>query len=278
MSVFPFTIAGSDGLPIRGDVHVPNGDGPHPVVVGIHGFKGFRNWGFWPHIAQGLADAGIACIRFDLSHNGVGENGEVFDEKDLFEANTMTREEEDVAAVIDALRSGALPGCEHVDSKRLGLIGHSRGGGQVLLRAAKDEGILAAVTLAAIGGVLRFPADALEKGRADGFIPIVNTRTGEVLRFGSAAIAELGAREDLHDIAASHAARVHVPLLVCQGTADPAIAVDEARAIAAAAPHATLELFEGADHVLDCRHPWQGPTPHFERFVRLAAEHFSRIL
>jgi len=54
--------------------------------------------------------------------------------------------------------------------------------------------------------------------------------------------------------------------------------VEDGRAIAAAAPLATLELFDGADHVLDCRHPWQGPTPHFERFVRLATEHFLRIL
>ncbi len=275
MPVTPFTIAGSGGLPVRGDVHVPGDDGPHPVVVGIHGFKGFRNWGFWPHIAQGLADAGFACIRFDLSHNGVGENGEVFDEKPLFEANTMTREEEDVAAVIDALRSGALPDCERLDTERLGLIGHSRGGGQVLMRAAKDPGVRAAVTLAAIAGVLRFPAEALEMGRAQGFIPIVNTRTGDVLRFGSDAIAELDTRTDLHDIAASHAARIDAPLLVCHGTADPAVSVNDAHAIADAAPHATLELFDGADHVLNCRHPWQGPTPHFERFVRLAAQHFS---
>jgi len=278
MDTVPFVLAGSDGRPIRGDLHLPRGDGPHPVAVGIHGFKGFRNWGFWPHIAQGLADAGTACVRFDLSHNGVGENGMVFDEQALFEANTMSREEEDVAAVIDALRSGSLPGSERLDVTRLGLIGHSRGGGGVLLRAVQDDGVKAAVVLAAISTVLRFPAEALEQGRIDGFIPIVNTRTGEVLRFGRDAIAELDARTDLHDIAASHAARITVPLLVCQGTADPAIAVSEARAIAAAAPDSRLELFEGADHVLDCRHPWQGPTPHFERFVTLAAEHFSRIL
>ena len=34
-----------------------------PVVVGVHGFKGFRNWGFWPHIADGLAERGFVMRR-----------------------------------------------------------------------------------------------------------------------------------------------------------------------------------------------------------------------
>ena len=97
----------------------------------------------------------------------------------------------------------------------------------------------------------------------------------DVLRFGRDSMAEIEARTDLHDIAANHAARVAVPLLVCHGTADPAVPDSEGRALAEAAPNARFVVFDGADHVLGCRHPWQGPTPDFERFVALSARHFS---
>jgi dienelactone hydrolase len=274
MSVHPFETPGSGGLPIRGDVHLPEGTGPFPVVVGVHGFKGFRNWGFWPHIAAGLADAGVACVRYDMSHNGVGANGLEFDEEHLFAANTWGREEEDLGCVLDIVRGGDVPEAENLAPERLGLIGHSRGGGLVVERTAQDEGVRACVTLAAIATLARFPPELMERGRSQGFIPIVNTRTGQTLRFGKDAIAELDAREELHDLASSFASRIQVPTLVCHGTADTGVSPDDGRRLAAATPHASLELFEGADHVLDCRHPWQGPTPHLERFVRLAADHF----
>ncbi len=278
MPIHAFEIEGSGGLPIRGDVHVPEGDGPFPVVVGCHGFKGFRNWGFWPHIATGLATAGLACVRYDMSHNGVGANGLTFDENELFERNTWAHEEEDLDRVLASVRSGALPGASSIDAARLGLIGHSRGGALVIVRGAADPDVRAVVALAPIATILRFSDDVLAAGRADGFIPIRNMRTGEVLRFGAEAIAETAARTDLHDIAASHAARMTQPLLVAHGTADPAVHSTEGHRLAAAAPFGGFLPFEGADHVLGCRHPWQGPTPEFERFMALATREFTATL
>jgi dienelactone hydrolase len=274
MHTHSFEIAGSAELPIRGDLHLPAGDGPHPVAVGVHGFKGFRNWGFWPHIAAGLAVNGVACLRFDMSHNGVGAGGLEFDEEELFERNTWAREEEDLGCVLDALRTGSLPGAASVDTSRLGLIGHSRGGGLVVVRSAQDSGVRATVSLAAVAKLSRFPDEVMERGRAKGFIPILNTRTGQTLRFGRDAIAEIDARPELHDLASHYASRIQTPYLVCHGTADTGVSPDDARCLAAAAPNARLELFEGADHVLDCRHPWQGSTPHLARFVELASQHF----
>ena len=263
---------------MRGDVHVPEGQRRFPVVVGAHGFKGFRNWGFWPHIAERLAARGLACLRFDLSHNGVGANGFEFDEEDLFELNTFRREEEDLGCVLGALRGGALPAADALDAERLGLLGHSRGGGLVVVRAADDPAVRAVVTLAAVASLTRFPDEVMARGRQKGFIPILNTRTGQTLRYGRDAIAELDVRPELRDLAASFAARVRVPLLVCHGTADTGVSPEDGRRLAAAAPDARLEWFEGADHVLDCRHPWQGTTPHLERFLDLASAHFLRVL
>ena len=93
MSKHPFTLTGSAGLPLRGDVCLPADPSldPLPVVLAIHGFKGFRRWGFWSAMADAFADRGCAFVGFDMTHNGVGEGGLDFDEEDLFEANSWPR-------------------------------------------------------------------------------------------------------------------------------------------------------------------------------------------
>ena len=269
MSIHPFTLTGSGGAPIRGDLWLPDHVAASaPVVVGIHGFKGFRRWGFWPPIATAMNAAGFAFVGFDMSHNGVGVGGLDFDEPDLFETNTWEREEADLATVLAALRGGRLPEPHRVDARRVALMGHSRGGGLAIVHASGDPDIAAVAAHAPIASVLRFDESTLARGRRMGFIPIVNTRTNETLRFGADAIAEIAARTDLHDIAANHAARLAAPLLVVHGENDSAVSPDEGRTLAAAAPHGTFLGIAGADHVLGCRHPWAGTTPEFERFLR----------
>lgn len=278
MQVHDFTLHGSDDRPLRGALHLPDDATGVPVIVCVHGFKGFRRWGFWPAITDALVSAGYAVVTFDMSHNGVGEGGLEFDEEELFERNTWTFEEQDLTTVLGALRSRSLDGADAIDPTRLGLLGHSRGGGLVVRHAADDPEVRATVALAPIASMLRFDAATLAEGRRRGFIPIVNSRTGQVLRFGKKAIEELIAREDLHDLAAAYAARLETPLLVLHGEADPAVTPEDGRRLAAAAPDGRFVGFEGADHVLGCRHPWAGPSADFERFLGLTTDFFGRHL
>jgi len=268
MSVRSFQVTGAEGARIRGDLWLPDHvTSAAPVVVGIHGFKGFRRWGFWPPIGAALNAAGFAFASFDMSHNGVGADGLVFDEPERFERNTWAFEEEDLGTVLSELRCGRLPEPARVDVERLALLGHSRGGGLAVVRGAADTGVRAVVALAPIATILRFDDETLARGLAVGSIPVVNTRTKEVLRFGKDAILEMKARKDLHDIAARHAVNLTVPLLVVHGEKDASVPPREGRALAAAAPHGRFVEIAGADHVMNCRHPWDGPTPQFEQFL-----------
>ncbi len=278
MQTHAFEIPGSGGLPIRGDAKLPETGTSLPVVVALHGFKGFRRWGFWAAIAEAVTNAGMAFVGFDTSHNGVGAGGLDFDEESLFEQNTWGQEEADLASVLTAVRSGGVPGTDRIDTTRLGLLGHSRGGGQVIVHAASDPGVRATVALAPTATLFRFPPDILAAGERSGRIPIVNSRTGQTLHVGAAAIAEVSERTDLRDIPASHAARLATPLLVCHGEADPAVATIEGRRLAEAAPEGEFVGFPGADHVLGCRHPWAGSTPDFDRFLSLAIAFFGERL
>lgn len=270
MRSFSYELPGSDARPLRGEVHLPDAPGPRPIVVLVHGFKGFRRWGFWPAMAERFTRDGLACVGFDLSHNGVGPGGLEFDEPELFERNTFARELFDLQQVLAAVRERRLPHADELLPDRLALLGHSRGGGLVVVTAADDPAIRAVVALAPIASNRRLAPDDVESGLARGFHPVVNTRTGQVLHLGRDALLEIQGRDDLADFTV-HAARLAAPLLVVHGTADPAVSVDDGRRLAAAAPVGEFVGCKGADHVLGCRHPWAGSTPHFERFLDRAS-------
>ncbi|MCK5087881.1 MAG: alpha/beta hydrolase, partial [Melioribacteraceae bacterium] len=42
-------------------------------LIYIHGFKGFKDWGFVPYIGEYFANKGFFVITFNFSHNGIGE-------------------------------------------------------------------------------------------------------------------------------------------------------------------------------------------------------------
>ena len=49
----PFTITSEEGLPIRGSFDAPRH--PKALLVVVHGFKGFKEWGFFPWLGEHLA-------------------------------------------------------------------------------------------------------------------------------------------------------------------------------------------------------------------------------
>ena len=139
------------------DVRAAGRDSARPAIVVVHGWKGFKDWGMFPPLAERLARAGFATITFNLSGSGVDDRGElVWPER--FGRDTFTAELEDVATVIDALARGDL-GVASPSS--IGVVGHSRGGGVAVLQAANDPRVRALVTWSAISSVERWSPHAL---------------------------------------------------------------------------------------------------------------------
>ncbi|MEM8883720.1 MAG: alpha/beta fold hydrolase [Planctomycetota bacterium] len=238
-----------------------------PTVLIAHGFKGFMDWGMFPWIADRLAAAGFAAIRFDFAGNGVDERGD-FTDLEGFRANTLGREQEDLGAMLDAVASGRWAACR---PERIGLLGHSRGGGGVILKAAEDDRVTAVATLAAIARADRFPAEARAQAERDGFYPVRNARTGQELPVGRAYFEDAAGR----DIPAA-ARAMGPPLLLVHGTDDPAVPIDEGRALARA--HGLLFEIEGADHTFGARHPFAGAPDELVRAVDGAIEFFAETL
>ncbi len=272
-----FTLASRLGEPIHGDLRLPDGPGPHPVVVCCHGFKGFKDWGFHPWLGARLAQAGLAAVHFNFSRNGVRAVDGDIEDLDAFRQNTLSIERDDLDAVLGAVLSGRIDAS--LDAARLGLLGHSRGGGLALLGASERREVNALVTWAAVSHFDRIADEAtIEEWRRRGVYEVVNSRTGQRLPMGVAFLDDVLANLARLDLAAA-ARRLAVPWLLVHGTADPTVPFDEAKELhATSAGRGRLLAVDGAGHTFGAVHPFAGPTTHLEEAAGATLAHFRAAL
>ena len=136
----------SDGLTIYGFMNVPRLDGdrsdePRPVVLVLHGYISpdtYTTLAYTTRYADALARAGYVAIHPNLRGFPPSDEG-----PDPFRVGTAI----DVFNLIALVREhGGRPGpLRHADPRRIGLWGHSMGGGIAIRVVTVDPGIKAAV-------------------------------------------------------------------------------------------------------------------------------------
>jgi dienelactone hydrolase len=243
------------------DVRAGGRTSSRPAVVVVHGFKGFKDWGMFPHLAERLAQAGFTAVSPNLSGSGVDDAGE-FSLPDRFGHNTFSAELEDVRRVIDALLQGEL-GVPAPTT--LGLVGHSRGGGIAALQTARDPRIQTLVTWAAISRVERWPADERTAWRAAGHTDVQNVRTGQILPLYTDVLDDIELNAASLDIQGA-AGRIKVPWLIVHGTEDESVGFSEAESLKAASSRKKTRLLpiERGGHTFGATHPWRSSTPQLD--------------
>ncbi len=261
--------------PIHVDVRAQNRTSGRPTVLILHGFKGFKDWGMFPPFAERLARSGVSVVSCNVSGSGV--EGEAVTHPERFAKNTYSRELADILTVVGAIHDGRLG---VAPPPRLGLVGHSRGGGLAVLAADRDSRVSSLVTWSAISTVRRWDAATIADWRRTGQQLVRNARTGEVLAMDVEVLEDaLAHAGDTLDIAAA-AGRLARPWLIVHGAADEAVPLAEAEALHAAADQATTELLviEDAGHTFGTQHPWRGSTPAFDRAMEATIRWFARTL
>ena len=265
-----FEIPCKDGLSIRGEVYPA--ESSLGTVVLCHGFKGFAHWGFFPHLAQTLAENGLTAITFDFSGSGIGPDRESFTEPGAFGGNTLSREQEDLENLVDYARRRKL-----IEGK-FGMFGHSRGGGTaILFTAATDSNVSSLVTWSSISYPNRWSSEDVLTWRRQGYADITNSRTGQIMRLDTDLLddVEMHGKSKL-DIEAA-AAKIKVPWLIVHGTGDETVPSSEAERLHALSPGvSTLRLIKGANHGFDAKHPLTEVPPVLEKVVLETVKFFVR--
>ena len=257
------------------DVRTGDRARPRPAVLVLHGFKGFKDWGMFPPLAERLARAGMTAISFNVSGSGVDDAGE-FTFPDRFARATYTGDLGDIATLFAAVTAGELG---FPPPTSVGFLGHSRGGGLGVLAAAADPRIAALVTWAAISDVHRYSREDIAAWRAKGQMDVVNSRTGQVLPILTDVLDDVQRHGTTTLDIPGAAARVRAPWLIVHGEHDPTIDTREARALlAASGGRAELKIVPGAGHTFESVHPWQGPSPAFVEAADASLAWFGRHL
>ena len=199
------------------------------LVVICHGVTANKDRAWALTLAAALTEAGHANLRFSFSGNGASEGD--------FEASTVTKEVEDLGAVLDVVSRDGQPLC---------VVGHSMGGAVGVLRAASDPRIDYLISLAGMVHTHDF----------------AQRKFGE-LTPGSDLMWEKPEcplsstfMEDMQavDTVLPLAAKVQAPWLLVHGSADTVVPIEESREVAGKAGRSTLVELAGADHLFSGEH------------------------
>ena len=228
-----------------------------PVVLFCHGYKGFKDWGAWHLMAEKFAEAGYCFIKFNFSHNG-GTKEQPIDFPDLtaFGNDNFSKQLYDLDQVIKWI-GDFFSTDNKVDHQNISLIGHSRGGGVVLIKAAEDDRIKNVITWSSISDIgSRFPSgDELVKWKNEGVYYVENGRTKQQMPHFYQFYEDFKQNEDRLHIQ-SAIKKIGQPILLLHGESDPTVNIKEAHQLKHWQPDANLEIIPNADHVFNTRHPW----------------------
>ncbi|HET7360336.1 MAG TPA: alpha/beta fold hydrolase [Salinimicrobium sp.] len=251
-------LKGKYGRPIVTDVYYSEEKTKKPILIFCHGYKGFKDWGTWDLMAEAFAKKDFFFVKFNFSFNG-GTLEQPIDFPDLeaFGENNFIKELDDLDVILDWICGFDFPFSHYVDPSNIFLMGHSRGGGTSIIKAAEDIRVKKLVTLAAVSDfAARFPKGAeLEAWKESGIGYIENKRTGQ--KMPHLYKFYLNFKENEERLTISRAAKkLKLPFLILHGSEDETVKVEEAQNLKSWAPHAKLIVFEGSNHVFEASHPW----------------------
>jgi dipeptidyl aminopeptidase/acylaminoacyl peptidase len=138
----------SDGLNIYGFANIPNDEAVHPVIIALHGYIDpavYNTLDYTTHYADALASAGYIVLHPNLRGYAPSDSGE-----NLFRVG-MVIDVLNLIALVQS-QSGGTDLMRTARGDRIGLWGHSMGGGITTRVLTVTDDVQAAVLYAAMSG------------------------------------------------------------------------------------------------------------------------------
>lgn len=247
-----------DKKPLLWDAFFHQDETQKPLVIFCHGYKGFKDWGAWDLVAKRFMEAGFFFVKFNFSHNG-GTIEQPIDFPDLeaFAENNYSKELNDLEDIINYLLSRKHPYHSEIDHTNLILIGHSRGGGIVSLKASEDNRVSQLITWASVSdfGNRMGTDEEIQQWKKEGVKYVTNGRTKQQMPHNYQFYEDFKAN-DLRLNIKKAMTRITIPHLIIHSLDDPSVGYNEALKLQSWNSQCVLLPIENSDHVFGSSHPW----------------------
>ena len=230
-------------------------------------------------MARQFVAKGFAFVLFNFSHNGgTPEQPIDFPDLDAFSKNTYSKELADLDTVITDTKEWLSSNNQKIN---ISLIGHSRGGGDVILHCSHDKTIHALITWAAISDIFsRFPVGKqLQDWQREGVLYETNTRTKQSMPVRIDIYNDAMDNKERLDIGYA-AEQIRIPWLIAHGDHDITVPFDEALYLKSKCASAHLLKIEGGGHTFGSTHPFNDdvlPQP-FQELVCKSIQFLESII
>lgn len=253
-----FILQSKHGRPFDGDIRYVADNQPKPIVLFIHGFKGFKDALHFNALADRFAENGLAFAKINLSHNGTHpDSPEEFVDLTAFSDNNFEIELDDVEVVLDFIQSDDFPiPKEEIDTNQIYLIGHSRGGGIAIIKACEDDRVKKLVTWSAVTDFEKFwGEEVLKEWKKVETYYVNNLRTGQQMPLKYQIVENYQENIDRFRIA-KRVKGLKSPFLAIHGDSDETVPVESLKVLTKANSKISFHIVEGAGHTFGGKYPW----------------------
>lgn len=237
-----------------------------PIIVFLHGFKGFKDWGAFNQMAEIWTKKGFLVFKINFSHNGTTPLKPLdFEDLEAFGENTITKELSDTATLINFIynKKSDLPKRNIEDIR---LVGHSRGGSTAIIYASKDKRIKKVITLSAVSDLEAryFNEKNQKEWQRKDVVIIENGRTNQKMPLYESFYRDFKKNPANYSVkeATQKLNQAGIPQLIIHGVNDTSVTTQDAQdifdwsnATTSQNQNAKLVLIENADHTYNTKHP-----------------------
>lgn len=257
--------------PILTDLFYKKNATKKPIVIFCHGYKGYKDWGAWNLAAEEFSKSNLFFVKFNFSHNGgTVDNPIDFPDLAAFGNNNFTIELNDLEDGINwVLNNSNFK--DEIDTENITLIGHSRGGGIVTIKASENKKITNVITWAGVSDYrARFPTgEVLKMWEKEGVSYIENARTKQQMPHYFQFYKNFKDNEERLTIK-NAVSKLKIPYLIIHGKNDEVVSPSEAEKLHSWNAKSKLIFIEEMNHPLGCTQPWEDKKMpvHLEKVVK----------